>query len=91
MTTQYTGKEALHIRTSFAYMISLFMIMLIGIGFQIYSGMTFAEYFPTLVLSIITIGIAFVIYRKKKNKKDGTGLMWLVSFLTVTAPLFGKV
>lgn len=91
MATEYTGKEALHIRTSFAYMVSLFMIMLIGIGFQIYSGMTFTEYFPTLVLSIFTVSMSFAIYRKKRNKKTGTFLMWLVSFLTVTAPLFAKV
>ena len=91
MTAHYTGKEALHIKTSFAYMLSLFIIMSIGIGFQIYSGMTFAEYFPTLVLSVVAVLIAFTIYRKKKNKKSAIFLMYLVSFLTVTAPFIAKL
>jgi len=91
MITKYTGKESLHIKASFAYMISLFMIMFIGIGFQIYSGMTFAEYFPTLVLAVISVLIAFTIYRKKKNRKPAAFLMYLVSFITVAAPLIAKL
>lgn len=89
-SAKYTGKEALNIKTSFAYMVSVIIIMVIAIGFQISSGMTFAEFFPPLVLTITTVLISFLIYRKSKKRKKATFLMYLVSFLTVIAPLFAK-
>lgn len=90
ITSKYTEKELLHIKTYFAYMVSVSIILFIGIGFQIASGMTFTEYFPTLVPAIVAILIAFRIYWKSKNKKKATFLMYLVSFMTVIAPLFAK-
>ncbi|MFA5518557.1 MAG: methyl-accepting chemotaxis protein [Spirochaetota bacterium] len=89
-TSRYTEKEALHIKTYFAYFVSLSIIMFIAIGFQISSGMTFGEYFPTLVLAIITAFISFIIYWKIRNRKKATFLMYLVSFMTVIAPFLAK-
>ena len=89
-TSKYTEQEALHIKAYFAYVISISIIMSLAIGFQISSGMTFAEYFPTLVLAVIAIFMAFTIYWKMKNKKKATFLMYLVSFMTVIAPFFAK-
>lgn len=89
-TIKYAGKDALHIKTYFAYFISLSIILFIAIGFQVSSGMTFAEYFPTLVLAILTVFMSFRIYWKTKNKKKATFLMYLVAFITVIAPLFAK-
>jgi len=89
-TSKYTEQETLHIKTYFAYLISISIIMFIAIGFQISGKMRFAEYFPTLVLAIITVFISFIIYWKMKNKKKAAFLMYLVSFMTVIAPLFAK-
>ncbi|PKL16379.1 MAG: hypothetical protein CVV49_16600 [Spirochaetae bacterium HGW-Spirochaetae-5] len=88
---RYTAREALHIRTAFAYLTALTLTMLVGIGFQIFSRVPFAEILPGLVGSIITVILAFIFFRLKKNKKDSLVIPWIISILTVLMPIIAKL
>ena len=88
---RYTAKEALHIRTAFAYLTALSLTMFVGISFQVFSRVPFAEILPGLVSSLISIALAFLFFRIKKNKKDSLVIPWIISILTVVMPIIAKL
>lgn len=88
---RYTAKEALHIRTAFAYLIGLSLTLFTGVSFLIYSRVPAAEVVPVLILSAFCISLAFVFFRLKKNKKDSKVIPWILSFITIIMPLVTKL
>lgn len=86
----YSAMEVLEIKGAFLYFVSLIVLTMIATGFQLIAQVKFMGWFPPLVANTINMGIAFVIYSKKKAQKKASVLPWIVGFTTVTLPIFAK-
>ncbi|HNX22848.1 MAG TPA: methyl-accepting chemotaxis protein [Spirochaetota bacterium] len=88
---KYTAKEALHIRTAFAYLIALSLTLFTGVSFLIIARMPAAEVVPVLIISVVCISLAFIFYRLKKNKKDSKVIPWILAIVTALMPIATKL
>jgi len=88
---RYTAREALHIKTAFAYLTALSLTLFTGVSFLIYSRVPAAEVVPVLISSLICILLAFIFYRLKKNKKDSRVIPWVLSLFLVLLPFVTKL
>ncbi len=87
----YTAKEALHIKTAFAYFTALSLTLFVGISFLIYSKVPAAEVIPVVVMSAFCISLAFIYFRLKKNKKDSKSIPWILAIITSLMPFITKL
>lgn len=88
---KYTAREILHIKTTFAYFVSLSMTLLVAISFLIFSKMPISEIFSTMMVCFFCMGLAYIQYRLKKNKRDSVLIPWVVSLITVLIPFIAKL
>ena len=91
MNNKYTASEALYIRTTFAYFIALTMTLIIAIGFLIVAGMPLKDILPQSLVAFFCMGLAFVQYRLKVNRKDSVIIPWVLSLITITIPFIAKL
>jgi len=87
----YTAKEALHIKTAFAYLTALSLSMFTGVSFLIFSRVPAAEVIPVLISSIFSISLAFIFFMLKKKKKDSKVIPWVLSIFLVLLPFVTKL
>lgn len=88
---KYTAREALHIKTAFAYLTALFLTLLTGITFLIYSRVPAAEVIPVVIMSAFCTGLAYAYFRLKKNKKDSKVIPWILALVTTLMPFITKL
>lgn len=89
-TREYSAKEILEIKGALTYCILLgIMTFLAGI-FQHLGGTGFRQIIPTTLAYLLVIALAFVIYRRKKDRKPVELLAWIVAFLTTIFAIFAK-
>lgn len=87
---KYTAMQILQIRGSFIYFVMLALIAVIATSFQVISKVPLSGILFPLMLNITAITLAFIIYRRKSALKNVTVLIWIIGFITVTAPIMGK-
>ncbi len=82
--------EALEIKGSFLYIISLIVLSLFANGFQIIAKVDMRGVVVPAVANVFNILIAIIIYLRKKSRKSVHILPWIVGFTTVTIPILAK-
>lgn len=90
-TREYTARERMEIQGAFTYFLLLLAIGIIAVSFQLMTHARPINAIGSSVLLSIMIGVAFVIYRRKK-KKAGTGsLEWAAGCMTLGASMLTKL
>ncbi len=86
----YSPREILEINTSFLYFLILTTMAVIAIFFQVISHTSIAGILPAFTVYLIAVIISFFIYRKKKNRRKTSILIWAVGFITMSVPIIAK-
>ncbi|HPO45480.1 MAG TPA: methyl-accepting chemotaxis protein [Spirochaetota bacterium] len=91
MSAKYTAREALQIKTTFAYFIALSMVMMSALVFLAVARMPLKDILPPTILAFFCMGLAFTQYRLKRLRRDSLLIPWIVSFLTLAVPFIAKI
>jgi len=91
MSTQYTARQVLEIKSSGTYIILFIVIAVIAHIFQILGKVALLEILRLSIASGICVILAYLIYKRKKLQK-ATGIFeWLLGFISLTIPLAAKL
>jgi methyl-accepting chemotaxis protein len=91
ISTVYTAKENLEIKGGLTYFLLTLLIGSIGITLQLITHLKFSNIITSAVFSSTLSILAFIIYRRKKNRKKAAGFEWAVGLLSVIVGILTKI
>jgi len=86
----YSPYEILQIKGSFMYFVGLCVVTFFAISFMAIAKVSTMDILKPLLIDMIAIVIAFVIYRRKKARKNTSFFAWTTGLITVIVPIFAK-
>ncbi|HOD16974.1 MAG TPA: methyl-accepting chemotaxis protein [Spirochaetota bacterium] len=86
----YSPFEILQIKGSFMYFIGLCVVTVVAVSFLVIADMRAIDILRPTVIDLVAILIAFIIYRRKKQRKKTAVLAWVAAFITVIVPIIAK-
>ncbi len=86
----YTAREVLEIQSSFLYFVVLAVMMVVAVSFLFMSKMRFIEICAPFIMFLCTTLGAFIVYRRKKNRRKAELLPWIIGLLTIIIPVLAK-
>lgn len=90
MNKTYNAGETLLIKTSFSYMVSFAITMIVGIAFLFISKVSISETIGPIIITITCCSLSYLTFRLLKKKKDATIPIWFTTFLSIAIPLVAK-
>jgi hypothetical protein len=90
IAADYSAREILEIKGSFGYFLLLIFIGIVAVTFQLLTHGKLTNALVSTVSLSIMVTIAFIIYRRKKNRKNTTGLEWTVGILSIAISMLTK-
>jgi methyl-accepting chemotaxis protein len=87
----YTARENLEIKGALTYFFLTLLIGIIGITFQLITHMKISTIMTSMSFSTVLSTLAFIIYRKKKNRKKAKGFEWAVGMISVIVGMLTKI
>lgn len=87
----YTARENLEIKGGLTYFLLTLLIGSIGITLQLITHLKFSNIITSAVFSSTLSTIAFIIYRRKKSRKNAAGFEWAVGILSVIVGILTKI
>ena len=89
-TENYSPFEILQIKGSFMYFIGLCVVTVVAVSFLFIADMPLVDILRPTVVDLVAIFLAFVIYRRKKQRKKAAVLAWIAGFITIIVPIIAK-
>ncbi len=89
-THYYSAKEILEIKGSMIYFLSLVFMDIIASIFQFLAGVSTLIILKSFIPYAFCAYLAFVIYRRKKQRKSTTFLSWFIAFLTTSLIVYAR-
>ena len=86
----YSPFEILQIKGSFMYFIGLCVVTVIAVSFLFIADMPLVDILRPTVVDLVAIFLAFVIYRRKKQRKKAAVLAWIAGIITIVVPIIAK-
>lgn len=89
-SSDYTARELLEIRSSLLYFVMLCVITCVASIFQVFAQVSPAGIIVPFLLNLGAIGLSYLIYKRKKGRRDSEVMQWAVAFITITVPVLAK-
>jgi len=91
MNHEYTNREVLLIKTSFSYIVSFAVTMVIALAFLIASNVNMKQVAPNFGITFLCLALSYGVYKSYKNKKNPALLIWIQSIISVGMPIIAKL
>jgi len=89
-TLNYNAQERLSIRGSLNYLIFVALIGYSSVLLQVIAGIKLKSIAPIFIFASTVTSIAYYIYYQRKQRKDPNLACWIVSLISISAPIFVK-
>jgi methyl-accepting chemotaxis protein len=87
---KYSALDVLEIKSSFVYFILLAVLSALATSFQLIAKVDIMGVVRPLIPLSLSIGLAYLTFRKKKSKAAAGVYPWITAFITISIPILSK-
>lgn len=87
---KFTALDVLEIKGSFLYFVLLIVLTAIALTFQLIAKLDYKDIALPLIPMLVSIGLAYLTFRKKKSITSPGIYPWITAFITISIPMLAK-